>query len=174
MADADPVIAVDENDKEIGLISRAQAHKEGILHRISVVYLLAAKGNILVQERADGRYDHSSAGHVDPGETYLDAANRELFEELGVSLVPLEKIAKGASSESDIEKGTNIRHVFEIFAAYAEPKTLLETEVKNVFWDSPRRILEEMKDANNNSLYAGGFRASLPLFMEAYRDRLVP
>jgi 8-oxo-dGTP pyrophosphatase MutT (NUDIX family) len=37
--------------------------------------------------------DQSAAGHVDEGETYLEAANRELFEELGLSGYSLTEVA---------------------------------------------------------------------------------
>ena len=37
--------------------------------------------------------DQAAGGHVDFGETYLEAAYRELKEELGLSAVPLKEIA---------------------------------------------------------------------------------
>jgi isopentenyldiphosphate isomerase len=42
---------------------------------------------------APGRWDHSAAGHVDEGESYEQAAERELEEELGISGEKLEEIA---------------------------------------------------------------------------------
>ena len=36
---ADDVILVDENDNELGIVSREKAHREGLLHRVVVVYL---------------------------------------------------------------------------------------------------------------------------------------
>jgi len=68
----------------LGEVSVPEAHQKGLLHRISVVYLTNNKNQILIQKRSDGRLDHSAAGHVDVGESYLAAAERELEEELGV------------------------------------------------------------------------------------------
>lgn len=73
------VIWVDENDAVLGEVDREKAHKEGLLHRVAAIYLVNDRGEILVNERAkDGYLDHSSAGHVDVGESYLEAAKREL------------------------------------------------------------------------------------------------
>ncbi len=167
----DLVMAVDENDNDLEIVTRLQAHTKGILHRISVVYLVDDKGNILIQERVDGRRDHSSAGHVDIGEGYLESARRELFEELGVVNVELIKIAKGLSEERNDVKGTHIRHVFEVFVTNAKPIKLLETEVKNSFWADPEIIWEDMNKRRDQDLYAGGFIDSLPLFLKYYYHR---
>ena len=45
------VILVDEKDNILGEISREKAHQEGLLHRISVIYLINEKKEILVNER---------------------------------------------------------------------------------------------------------------------------
>lgn len=52
--------------------------------------MINSKGEILIQKRAKmkknfpGLWDMPSAGHVDIGETCIEAAIRETFEELGV------------------------------------------------------------------------------------------
>lgn len=159
------VLWVDENDNVLGEVERGKAHREGILHRIAVIYLTRPDGTILIQERVSGRLDHSAAGHVDIGESYLDAAKRELKEELGVD-VDLVKVGKTISDEVEYGTKNHIRHIFEVFKCEAEPVVLAESEVKSVFWDYPRKILEEMKNDVDNNKYTGGFKASLKLFLE--------
>lgn len=113
------VILVDENDNELGVISIEKAHREGLFHRIVVVYLTKKNGQILVQERMSGRLDHSSAGHVDPGENYLEAAKRELKEELGIER-ELSELGKTISDEIEPEANNNrIRHIYKIFECQA-------------------------------------------------------
>ena len=158
----DNVIHVDENDTILGEISRADAHKHGFLHRVVAIYLFNDKGDILIQERMDsGAYDHSAAGHVDPGETYEQAALRELQEELGVRNVELHEVGVTKSKEINKEKNTRKYHIFKIFECVAQPEKLQEKEVKRVFWDNPLRVYHAMQNDPLNKIYTGGFKESL-------------
>ncbi|MDP3954925.1 MAG: NUDIX domain-containing protein, partial [bacterium] len=47
------------------------------------------------------KWDQSVGGHVDEGESYLEAAARELAEELGVKDIPLQEIAKFYTENMD-------------------------------------------------------------------------
>ena len=53
------VIVVNENDEIIGTMPKGEAHKNGTLHRIAVIFVENSKGDILIQHRADGFLDHS-------------------------------------------------------------------------------------------------------------------
>lgn len=159
------VIWVDELDNELGVVSREKAHREGLLHRIAVVYLINESGQILIQHRTDGRLDHSSAGHVDVGEDYETAAARELQEELGVSY-EIAEIGKCLSDEPDQTKHTHVRHIFKIFTAKGEPGKLAPREVKTVFWADPKAVWQEMQSDPENKKFCGGFTASLKLYLK--------
>ena len=155
------VIWVDENDKVLGEVSYEKAHREGLWHRIAVVYLINDKQQVLMQKRADGRFDHSAAGHVDGGESYLAAAQRELAEELGVSGVGLKELGYCGS---DISRET--KHKFMVFWCQADPVRLDPKEVAAVFWKNPADIWEDMKGDRGNIKYCGGFKATLKLYLE--------
>ncbi len=162
----DNVIWVNESDTILGEISRQEAHEKGILHRIVVIYLFDTTGNILIQERKDGLLDHSSAGHVDPGETYLEAAKRELEEELGVKNIDLIEVGLASSQEIYPHSKKDTRHIFTIFECIANPVALQENEVKSVFWDNPLRIYQDMQGDPLHQKYTGGFKASLEYLFE--------
>ena len=87
---------VDERDRVIGLVSRAQTHRDGLLHRAVHVFASNADGFFFLQRRsldkesAPGLWSSSCSGHVDSGETYKQAALRELVEEIGLTLGPAE------------------------------------------------------------------------------------
>ena|SRR3989344_799012 len=138
------VVVVNEKDEVIGTMPKEEAHKDGTLHRIAVTYVENGKGEILVQNRADGYVDHSSAGHVDPGESYLEAAKRELSEELGVSGVELKYVGHSRTLEEKYP-GAVVSHIFDIFSCVADPGKLQEDEVKSVYWANPHKILTEMQ-----------------------------
>lgn len=163
------VVVVNEKDEVIGTMSREQSHLDGTPHRIVVVYVENSFGQILVQVRMSGDFDHSSAGHVDPGESYLEAARRELKEELGIENVELVSIGKGISKET--KKDKNRTHVFEVFLCTAEPKSLQSDEVHKVFWSDPEDILKLMQDSPNDEKYCGGFRVSLSIYLK-YKKKI--
>lgn len=159
------VVVVNEKDEIQGQMPRSEAHANGTPHRIAVVYVENGNGQIVVQTRMSGRLDHSAAGHLDVGESYIDAAKRELREELGIEDVQLTKIGHGASSDIKSDQGINIRHVFDIFCCVAKPGLLQQTEVKGIRWDDPVSVWNDMKSSNADK-YAGGFRASLEVYLK--------
>ncbi len=164
----DMVEQVDENDSIVAEVTRTRAHSEGLPHRVAVVYLTRPSGEILVQQRMSGRFDHSAAGHVDPGETYEQAAYRELFEELGVNNVQLVEIGKTRRAEKRPEEGTHIDHVFTVFECQAEPGALAPREVKGVAWQDPHVVWGAMQRDREEELYTGGFKATLQLYMRVH------
>ncbi len=82
---------VDMNDRVIGQATRKEIHAKNLIHRSVHILVFNPEGYLFLQKRAlskdenPGFWDTSSAGHVDAGEIYLTAANRELIEELGIS-----------------------------------------------------------------------------------------
>lgn len=81
---------VDEHDRVLGIVERDEAVRENWLHRIAATICRDREGRILVLRRAEtlsrfpGCYDAMVGGAVDVGESYEEAAVRELAEELGV------------------------------------------------------------------------------------------
>jgi isopentenyl-diphosphate Delta-isomerase len=87
----DKVILVDEFDNEIGTMEKYQAHVEGRLHRAFSVFIFNDQQELLLQRRALDKY-HSAGlwantccSHPRPNETILEAANRRLKEEMGMT-----------------------------------------------------------------------------------------
>jgi 8-oxo-dGTP pyrophosphatase MutT (NUDIX family) len=161
------VIWVNEQDEILGEIPMDQAHKEGQLHRVSAIYLTNNTGEILIQERTDWGLDHSSAGHVDPGESYLEAAQRELEEELGVTGVELKEIGKIASDEPMPDEHEHARHQFMVFECKANPGELAKDEIKSVFWENPLEIWKDMQKRRQKKKYRKGFEVTLELFLKS-------
>ena len=84
------VVLVSEKDEILGVMDKMQAHENGILHSAFSVFLFNDKGEMLLQKRAAGKYHspnqwtNAVCSHPRLDETYLEAAERRLNEELGI------------------------------------------------------------------------------------------
>jgi len=84
------VVLVDENDSVIGTMPKMEAHVKAVLHRAISVFIFNSKGEWLLQRRAlhkyhsSGLWSNTACTHPRPGESYLEAANRRLEEEMGM------------------------------------------------------------------------------------------
>jgi isopentenyldiphosphate isomerase len=71
---------------------KSEAHKNGWFHATVHIWLYTKEDKILLQKRAmnkkvfPGLWDISVAGHIAAGESILDAALREVHEELGLEI----------------------------------------------------------------------------------------
>ena len=90
---------VDSHDCVIGAKSREYVHVNNLRHRAIHVLIFNLRGEIFLQRRSiwkdmhPGRWDSSTSGHVAPGESYEQAAHRELCEEIGIDC-QLESVGK--------------------------------------------------------------------------------
>lgn len=84
------VILVDEHDNETGTMEKMQAHIDGRLHRAISVFIFNSRNELLLQQRAEGKYHspllwtNTCCSHPRPGEASADAAKRRLREEMGI------------------------------------------------------------------------------------------
>jgi isopentenyldiphosphate isomerase len=85
----------DDCDQPLGLMPRAQVHRQGIWHRAVNVFLFDDHGQLYIQRRSShkdvgaGLWDLSAAEHLQPGESFEEGARRGLMEELGAAGVVL-------------------------------------------------------------------------------------
>ncbi len=83
------VILVDEHDTQIGIEEKIAAHKKALLHRAFSILIYNNKGEMLLQQRALGKYhagglwSNTCCSHPKPEESVEDATHRRLQEELG-------------------------------------------------------------------------------------------
>jgi len=123
---------VDDQDVVLRAEPRDTVHVNNLLHRAVHMILLNSKNHVLLQKRSiwkdrnPGLWDSSAAGHVDSGETYREAALRELREELGIPSPPLKRIGKLMPCRQTgwefIEVYTGV-HEGEVFPASLEVET---------------------------------------------------
>jgi len=90
-AEGEPLILVDESDREVGHMSKAQCHAgRGILHRAFSLLIFNDAGELLLQQRAHSKrlwplyWSNSCCSHPRRDECMESAVHRRLNEELGI------------------------------------------------------------------------------------------
>ncbi|MEW6517274.1 MAG: NUDIX domain-containing protein [candidate division FCPU426 bacterium] len=88
---------VDAEGRVLKLARREECHADpSLMHRVAHVLVFDPEGRLYLQLRSrtkdiqPGKWDTSVGGHLQPGETELAGAQRELQEELGVQGAALE------------------------------------------------------------------------------------
>ncbi len=81
---------VDDNDVVVGKASQKEVYEKFLTHRITHVLVFNRKGEMALQLRSKaksfmpGFWSTTAGGHVQQGETYEQAALREMKEEIGI------------------------------------------------------------------------------------------
>lgn len=85
------LILVDDKDNELGTMDKLTVHQKGLLHRAFSIFVFNSKGELLLQQRADGKYHseglwtNTCCSHPREGEKVSDAVHRRLREEMGMA-----------------------------------------------------------------------------------------
>lgn len=83
------VILVNEQDEQIGLMPKMEAHEKAVLHRAFSVFIFNDKNELMLQQRALNKYHspglwtNTCCSHQRDGETNIEAGKRRLVEEMG-------------------------------------------------------------------------------------------
>ncbi len=141
---------VDDQDRVLGAVKRSEAHQsDKIIHRSVDILVFNDQSELLMQKRSSEKdtfplfWTVSASGHVSYGQSYDEAAARELEEELGLNL-PLERLYKIYVKE---EREFNF-----IYFAFLRTKTKIEfdrDEVSAIKWVGLKQINDF---ARNNNL----------------------
>ena len=102
---------VDESGAVVDKATRRECHNGSFkLHPVVHLHILSPDGRILLQKRSmskdiqPGRWDTAVGGHVDYGETVLEALHREVREELGIiNFAPRQLVVYPFRSDKEYE-----------------------------------------------------------------------
>lgn len=148
-------VQVNEQDEPIGSVTRKVANSNpNIFHRSIKVFVFNQTGKLLIQQRSEMKdtfpncWDVSVAGHVDWGETYLDAALREMHEEVGIqvksnALELMGKLLIRLPWETEFQQAYKVVVPNDIAIDF--PKD----EVSQAFFVSNSELQEMVNDSNN-------------------------
>ena len=165
------VVLISENDEVLGLMEKMQAHENGILHRAFSVFLFNDKGEMLLQKRAADKYHspnqwtNACCSHPRSGETYLEAANRRLKEELGIEteLTPKFHFIYKADVGGNLWEH-ELDHVF--IGNYQQDFDLNKDEVAEIRYISMEDLDREIKENPEN------FTEWFKIILEEYKHHL--
>lgn len=168
------VILVDENDQEIGVMEKMQAHQKGLLHRAFSIFVINNSREMLLQKRASSKYHspglwtNACCSHPSPDESTLAAANRRLREEMGFNC-PLTEIGSfiyNAPFDNGLTEH-EFDHVF--FGVYSSSITPDPEEVEEYKWLSFTEIDNLLE--NHNEEFTIWFKIAFPLTKSWIADK---
>lgn len=158
------VILVDEQDNDIGVMEKLEAHQKGLLHRAFSVFIFNDKDELLLQQRAFSKYHsgglwtNSCCSHPRPNETIKDAANRRLFEEMGMSCDL--KIKTNFIYKTPFENGLTEHELDYVLIGNTNQNPIInKEEVENYKWISIADIKKDI--ISNPHQYTSWFKIAL-------------
>ena len=132
------VDVVDEFDNVIQVVPRRVMRANRLRHRAVFIAILDGSGRLLVHRRSSHKdvwpswCDIAVGGVVGTGESYLEAAHRELAEEVGVSAATLEEIDLGESRVYDDDQVSLLARCYVVTTQ--GPFTFDDGEVVEAWW----------------------------------------
>ena len=149
------VILVDENDNQVGVMPKLEAHQKGLLHRAFSVFIFNSKYELLLQKRASSKYHsgglwtNTCCSHPREGEEILDAAKRRLIEEMGIdtSLRKVHDFIYKAELDNDLTE-----HEFDhvLYGIYNEDPIINKDEADDFKWIDMDLLNEDIKRNGDN------------------------
>jgi isopentenyl-diphosphate delta-isomerase len=115
---SEQVVLVDQDDVAVGEMEKLAAHSgDGHLHRAISVFVFGSDGRLLLQRRARdkhhfrGLWANTACSHPRPGETVIEAGERRLREEMGLT-VDLRELGSFVYRAVDPDSGL-VEHEFD-------------------------------------------------------------
>jgi len=164
---SEQVDVVDEHDRVVGRMDRSEMRSRNLLHRAVYILVVNAGAQLFVHQRTASKdiypsyWDVTVGGVVAAGESYAEAAAREVGEELGITPPPLRML--GPLRYED----TATRLLGTVFTAVHDgPVSLQQDEIARggfVSIDSAERILAEERCCPDGALAFRTYRHLLDL-----------
>ncbi len=141
------VDVVNEHDEVIGSDLKSRKSERGFISRVAAVFLLDSAGSLIICRRSPTKkfspnlYDLAAVGSVFSGESYEDAAKRELSEETGISC---DLTLVDVIYQENIENGVMMRHYCGICVGRSDEEPRLNDELSGWRKVPFARLVEEL------------------------------
>jgi len=140
---------VDAHDRVVGQATRKEVHARKLLHRAVHVLVFDQLGRVFLQKRSmakdssPGCWDSSCSGHLDAGETYINAAVRELAEEIGITTLP-ERLVHRLRLSAASDTGWEFVSIYTL--RYDGPIAINPAEIERGEWFAPAAVTQAMSE----------------------------
>lgn len=155
------VILVNEQDQEIGLMEKIEAHEKALLHRAFSVFVLNDKNEIMLQQRAAHKYHspllwaNTCCSHQREGESNIQAGKRRMREEMGFDLELKEVF--NFIYKAPFDNGLTEHELDHVMIGYSNQEPIINPdEVASWKWMSIDEIKQDME--LNPQLYTEWFK----------------
>ena len=146
--DFEPIEIIDENENVLYQTGFREAHDKSLLHRFCRVLVLNDDGEMVLHVRGSiisdaGKLD-ASGGHLNVGETYVQAAIRELQEEMGITVTAEQLTEIGRIEDRDRPHVENM--IGRVFVVHHNgPYTIEEGELETLKLLKPEHFTNFME-----------------------------
>jgi isopentenyl-diphosphate delta-isomerase len=152
-SDSESLILVDEADREVGHLDKAQCHAgRGVLHRAFSLLIFNDAGELLLQQRSATKrlwplyWSNSCCSHPRRAETMEEAIHRRLYEELGLRC-PLQFLFK-FQYQAQFDAAGAEQELCSVFVGRtSDPVTIDPSEILAWRWVSPESLQAELAGA---------------------------
>lgn len=175
---------LDANGKPKGTaLMKSEAHRRGLFHSTVHIWFYTLEGHVLVQQRGRKKntypllWDVSVAGHVGAGETIEDSAVREVQEEIGLKITPidLQKIGVFKSIQKHAENLTDCEFHHTFLCKMTKPVEDLkkqESEVEDLAFIPISIFKRELTQTGTNK-YVPHKKAYYETIVKSIEDQLI-
>lgn len=144
------VILVNEQDEQIGLMPKMEAHEKALLHRAFSVFIFNDRNELMIQRRAHGKYHspglwtNTCCSHQREGESNIDAGKRRLQEEMGFTTDLKETVS--FIYKAPFDNGLTEHEFDHILVGYYNEEPQLNPEEADDFkWVGLEELKEDMQ-----------------------------
>lgn len=153
--DKEKVVLVDLEDRQIGTMEKIEAHAKAVLHRAFSVFVLNANQELLLQQRAldkyhsPGLWTNTCCSHQREGETSLEAGDRRMMEEMGIT-VPLKELFTFIY-KATFDNGLTEHELDHVMVGYGEQDPMVNPDEVAAFkWMSLEAIEKDLIENPKN------------------------
>jgi len=172
----DNLILVDMEDNQVGTGKKLDVHRKGLLHRAFSIFIFNSKGEMLIQQRAFGKYhsgglwSNSCCSHPRNNENIENAVHRRLKEEMGFDSELAEAFTFHYKVEFD--NGFTENEFLHVFIGQYDGKvTANKDEADDFKWVSVNDLFRDVRKNPENYTY--WFKKCFERVIDAYKEKIL-